>query len=95
MINCGYNRTESIFAHIPKGFVEPFECNKTKWTKPNAKRTKGNKKCKTKNLFKVGLSTEKPPHNQLTMYSPTIGKAPNKLVITVAPHKLICPQGKT
>jgi hypothetical protein len=29
------------------------------------------------------------------MYFPTIGKAPKIFVITVAPHKLICPQGKT
>jgi hypothetical protein len=52
-------------------------------------RINGNKKCKTKNLFNVGLSTEKPPHNQLTIKSPIIGKAPNKLVITVAPQRLI------
>jgi len=49
----------------------------------------GNKKCKTKKRFNVGLSNEKPPHNQLTINLPIIGKAPNKLVITVAPHKLI------
>ena len=60
-----------------------------------ANKLKGNKKWSTKNRFNVGLSTEKPPHNQLTIYSPTIGKAPNRLVITVAPHKLICPHGKT
>ena len=42
----------------------------------------------------VGSSTAYPPHNQVTIGSPTIGIAPNKLVITVAPHKLICPHGK-
>jgi hypothetical protein len=29
------------------------------------------------------------------MFSPTPGIADAKLVITVAPQKLICPQGKT
>jgi len=29
------------------------------------------------------------------MASPTKGIAENRLVITVAPQKLICPQGKT
>jgi hypothetical protein len=29
------------------------------------------------------------------MAPPTTGIAENKLVITVAPQKLICPQGKT
>jgi hypothetical protein len=40
------------------------------------------------------LSTEKPPHNKTTKLSPITGIVPNKLVITVAPHKLICPQTK-
>ena len=34
--------------------------------------------------------TEKPPHNQVTILSPTIGIALAKLVMTVAPQKLIC-----
>jgi hypothetical protein len=50
---------------------------------------KGNKKCNIKNLFKVGLSTENPPHNKITRLSPIIGIVPNKLVITVAPQRLI------
>jgi hypothetical protein len=41
------------------------------------------------------LSTEKPPHNHETIESPIKGIAETKFVITVAPHKLICPQGKT
>jgi hypothetical protein len=41
------------------------------------------------------LSTLKPPHSNVTIFVPTIGKALNKFVITVAPQKLICPQGKT
>ena len=57
--------------------------------------TKGKTKCREKNLFRVELSTENPPHNHVTILSPTNGIAENKLVITVAPQKLICPQGKT
>ena len=49
----------------------------------------GIKKCKIKKRFKVGLSTENPPHSKITRLSPIIGIAPNKFVITVAPHKLI------
>jgi hypothetical protein len=41
------------------------------------------------------LSTENPPHSQNTMLSPITGIALNNFEITVAPHKLICPQGKT
>lgn len=40
------------------------------------------------------LLTEKPPHNHVTRYSPISGRVDNKFVITVAPHKLIWPQGK-
>jgi len=49
-------------------------------------KIKGNKKCNIKKRFKVGLSTEKPPHNKTTKLSPIIGIVPNKLVITVAPQ---------
>jgi len=41
------------------------------------------------------LSTLKPPHNNVTILSPTTGKAVKKLVITVAAQKLICPQTRT
>jgi len=78
-----------IFVQIPKGFVEPLTCNKAKCNNEAANKTSGNKKCNTKNLFKVGLSTLNPPHNQLTIYLPIIGKAPKILVITVAPQRLI------
>lgn len=55
----------------------------------------GTKKWKAKNRVKVALSTANPPHSQLTMSAPTYGMAENRLVITVAPQKDICPQGKT
>jgi len=43
----------------------------------------------------VASPTENPPHNQVAIFSPTKGTAVTKLVITVAPQKLICPHGKT
>jgi len=52
-------------------------------------------KCKEKNRFKVALSTENPPHNHSTNEGPTLGSAEAKFVITVAPHKDICPKGRT
>jgi hypothetical protein len=43
----------------------------------------------------VGLPTAYPPHSQVTIASPTTGIAENRLVMTVAAQKLICPQGST
>lgn len=43
----------------------------------------------------MGLPTAKPPHIHLTRSSPIPGMAENKLVITVAPQKDICPHGST
>jgi len=43
----------------------------------------------------VALSILKPPHNHFAIFSPTPGIAEARLVITVAPQKLICPQGRT
>jgi hypothetical protein len=60
-----------------------------------AAKTKGNTKCKAKNLFKVALLTLKPPHINSTTSCPIQGIALIRLVITVAPHKDICPYGRT
>lgn len=43
----------------------------------------------------MGCPTENPPHNQFTSVSPRYGIAEKMLVITVAPQKDICPQGRT
>jgi hypothetical protein len=43
----------------------------------------------------VALFTENPPHNHLTKIAPLKGIVEKRLVITVAPQKDICPQGKT
>lgn len=58
------------------------------------KMIKGKRKWREKNRFKVGFSTENPPHNQMRSSSPKYGITETKLVITVAPHKDICPQGR-
>ena len=55
-----------------------------KSTKATAAIAKGNKKCKLKNLFNVGLPTLKPPHSHSTIEGPTKGIAENKFVITTA-----------
>lgn len=52
-------------------------------------------KCKAKNRDSVGSPTENPPHSHLAKSSPKYGIANNKLVITEAPQKDICPHGKT
>jgi len=42
----------------------------------------------------VLLFTENPPQTQITMWLPITGMAVTIFVITVAPQKLICPQGR-
>ena len=73
----------------PNGLLDPSLCKSAKCTKLKAAITNGKKKCKLKNLFKVALLTVNPPHNQSTIEWPTTGTAVTKLVITVAPQKLI------
>jgi len=52
-------------------------------------------KWKVKNRVKVGLSTENPPQIHWTISIPMYGIADISPVITVAPQKDICPQGRT
>jgi hypothetical protein len=80
---------------VPIGLLEPNSCNNIKCIIDNANIKKGKKKCKLKNLFNVASSTEKPPHSHRTISGPTSGIAENKLIITVAAQKLICPHGNT
>ena len=70
-------------------------CKNLKWEKINTNNNKGSKKCKEKNRFKVGLSTQKPPQIQLVSLNPKKGIEDIILVITVAPQKDIWPQGRT
>lgn len=57
--------------------------------------TKGRRKCRAKNRVRVGLSTENPPQAHSTRVCPMYGIAENRLVMTVAPQKDICPHGST
>jgi hypothetical protein len=57
--------------------------------------TNGKIKWIAKNRLSVALSTAKPPHIHSTNIFPIYGMAENRLVITVAPQNLICPQGRT
>lgn len=56
---------------------------------------KGNKKWSAKNRVNEEFSTANPPQKILTIIVPSLGITQTKLVITVAPQKLICPQGST
>ena len=62
---------------------------------PKHCQDKRKQEIKTKNRLKVAPPTAKPPHNHITTVSPSTGKAETKLVMTVAPQKDICPQGRT
>lgn len=57
--------------------------------------TKGSRKWKAKNRFRVALSTANPPQIHSTSIPPMYGMADRRLVITVAPQNLIWPQGRT
>jgi len=48
----------SEFPPVPLGLLLPFICKAIKWATTNAANTKGNKKCKEKNLFNVAFDTE-------------------------------------
>jgi hypothetical protein len=60
-----------------------------------AAKINGRTKWIAKKRFRVALSTAKPPHIHSTNIFPMYGIAENRLVITVAPQNLICPQGST
>jgi len=91
----GENFTLSRWGVDPEGVEDPPSCNKIKCVITRITITKGNKKCKEKKRFSVGWDTEGPPQIQVTRSFPTIGMADKTPVITVAPQKDICPQGKT
>lgn len=56
---------------------------------------KGRIKWNVKNRVKVASLIENPPHSQRVMEVPIYGIDDKRLVITVAPQNLICPQGST
>lgn len=80
---------------IPIGLLEPVSCKNKRCRIVAAKITKGNKKWNAKNRVRVAWSTENPPQIHCTRVVPMYGMADRRFVITVAPQKDICPQGRT
>jgi len=80
---------------MPSGLLDPVSCNIIKCSSINNRIIKSNRKCSTKNRFKVGPDMVNPPHSHSTRNSPRKGIAENMFVITVAAQKLICPHGST
>lgn len=91
----GWNGILSMFLLIPNGLFDPVWCKNRRWIIVIAATIKGKTKCKVKNRVKVALSIANPPQIHCTKSVPKYGIADNKFVITVAPQKDICPQGRT
>lgn len=85
----------SYSLETPSGLLEPVWCKNRRCTPDAPAMIKGIIKWKAKNRVRVALSTANPPHSQFTILGPKSGMAEKRLVITVAPQKDICPQGKT
>jgi len=79
----------------PVGLFDPVSCKNKRWSIDKAAIIKGRIKWKAKNRVRVALLTENPPHSHWTISGPIYGMAEARLVITVAPQKDICPQGRT
>lgn len=79
----------------PAGLFEPVSWRNRRWRTVTARITNGRRKWKAKNRVRVAWSTEKPPQIHCTRVLPTYGTAERRLVMTVAPQKDICPQGRT
>ena len=77
------------------GDVLPASCKKKRCNITKTLIIKGRIKCSAKNRDNVALLTLKPPQTQKTNFCPIIGIVAIKFVITEAPQKDICPQGKT
>lgn len=91
----GWNIILSVLGFVPLGRFEPDWCKEARCEITMAVKMSGRRKCRVKNRFKVATPIENPPHSHWTICLPTMGIADNKLVITVAPQKDICPHGST
>lgn len=58
-------------------------------------RINGRTKWMEKNRLSVGFSTLNPPHSQYIILVPMSGIVDRRFVMTVAPHRDICPHGST
>jgi len=91
----GWNGILSEFGFKPRGLFDPVIWRDVKWAMVRALRIMGIRKCKAKNRVSVALLIENPPQSHSTADVPTYGIAESRFVITVAPQKDICPQGRT
>ena len=78
----------------PRGLFDPVLWRNNKCKITITVMINGKMKCKEKNRVSVALLMPNPPQIHSTNIPPTYGKAENKLVITVAPQKLIWPHGR-
>jgi len=85
----------SAFLLTPRGLFLPVACKKKMCRPAIAATRNGARKWNVKNRVSVALSTANPPQSHVTRLAPQYGMAENKLVMTVAPQKLIWPQGNT
>jgi len=95
IIKYGEKLILSKFLLIPRGLLDPEIWRKNKWIIVNKMIIKGKIKWIEKNRVKVALLIENPPQIQITIEFPKYGIADKRFVITVAPQKDICPQGRT
>lgn len=91
----GWNEILSASEFKPAGLLDPVSWMKRRWISVIAAMMNGSRKWKAKNRVRVALSTEKPPQIHWTRVFPMYGTAERRFVMTVAPQKDICPQGRT
>lgn len=80
---------------IPSGFFDPVLWRNRRWIITKIMINKGRRKWKEKNRVRVALLMENPPQSHSTIVTPRYGTVVIRLVMTVAPQKDICPQGRT
>jgi hypothetical protein len=95
IMNRGLNFILSLLGRVLDGFEDPFSWRKIKCIRTITVMIIGIRKWSEKNRVRVGWEMEGPPQIQVTRSFPIRGIAESTPVITVAPQKDICPQGKT
>jgi len=93
--NIGWKEILSLFMLVADGFEDPDLWSVNKWIITMNEIINGKIKWNEKNRFRVGLDTEKFPHNHITIFFPMNGITDNRFVITVVPQNDIWPQGRT
>lgn len=94
-IKYGVNGIISKFLGVPNGLFDIDSWMNIKWIIIKIIIMKGKIKWIEKNRVRVGFLTEKFPQIHNVKFCPMYGMALKIFVITVAPQKDICPQGRT